>query len=220
MTTEEYAPGRHADLYGDPADPVALVWHGLQADSRAAVRPLAERIAGHGVHVVAADWNARAADRGRGDLLGSAEFARQRGGGALVVVGWSMGGAAAAALTFRASELGVPVRHTVCLAGAFTAPDPFTGAGLDVPDGPATPFLLLHGTADDVVPPSVSTDFAASLRAAGWDVTVGLLDTDHGAIAGAVYDAAADRYDPAEDAASLATAATVAERIAQAVLGA
>jgi hypothetical protein len=43
------------------------------------------------------------------------------------------------------------------------------------------------------------------------------LDTDHGAIAGARYDPAADRYRAAEDPPTLAVASDVADRIAAVV---
>lgn len=100
MRTVEYAPGRRADVFGHAAHPTILLWHGMQTDARAAVRPLAGLLAGHGAAVVAPDWNSHADDGGRADLLGSLEYTRKRVGGAdIVLVGWSLGGAAAAALT-------------------------------------------------------------------------------------------------------------------------
>lgn len=124
MKTFEYAPGRSVDLYGETGAPVVLLWHGMQTDSRAAVRPLAERVAEHGYAVLAADWNSHAADNGRSDLLTSARYAAEQpgAGDGLIVVGWSMGRAAAAGLTFGAVGYGVRIAHTVCLAGAFMAP--------------------------------------------------------------------------------------------------
>ena len=169
VNTVEYAPGRRADVFGEAPAPTALLWHGTQTDSRAAVRRLAEAIAGHGICVVAPDWDSHAADRGRADLLRSAEFAYSRGGGGgLVVIGWSLGGVAAAGLTFRAPEFNVRVAQTICLGGAFMMNDPISGGPVleGIPDdAPQAPFTLLSGNADDVVPTSVSTDFAASLRA-------------------------------------------------------
>ncbi|MCK0174172.1 dienelactone hydrolase family protein [Mycolicibacterium sp. F2034L] len=217
MQTHEYAPGRSADLYGDPGRPTVLLWHGMQTDSRAAVRPLAERIAARGHRVVAPDWNSHADDRGRSDLLASARFAADQAGGdgALVVVGWSMGGAAAAGLTLAADRHGVPVARAVTLGGAFMAPDPLSGARLGdaPPSGDPVPMLLLHGSGDDVVPASSSSEFAAVLRGYGWPVEFVELAADHGDIAGARYDAAADRYEPADDPAALAVADDVAARI-------
>ena len=53
MDVVEYAPGRRADVYGGAPDPVALLWHGTQTDSRAAVRVLAQALAERGICVVA-----------------------------------------------------------------------------------------------------------------------------------------------------------------------
>ena len=217
MTTIEYAPGRHADVFAEHELPTVLLWHGMQTDSRAAVAPLAERIAGHGMCVVAADWNSHADDGGRADLLASVEFAQHRSQEGLILVGWSMGGLAAAGVTLEASRLGVHLMHTVCLAGAFGARDPISGGPLThIPlgAGAGTPFTLLHGTADDVVPVEASRSFAARLHEIDWPVQVVELDTDHGAIAGAVYDAQADRYDPADDDETVRVATDVAARIA------
>ncbi len=217
METVEYAPGRWADVFGGPPDPVALLWHGTQTDSRAAVRGLAEAIAGHGICVVAPDWNSHAADRGRADLLGSVQFAQGRAEGhGLMVIGWSLGGAAAAGLTLRAPEFNVSVAQTICLGGAFMVDDPISGHPvLDrVADGAArAPFTLLSGNADDVVPTSVSIEFAAALRAIDWPVEVVELDADHGSIAGARYDPDLDRYEPADDPATRAVVDQVAARI-------
>lgn len=219
METVEYAPGRKADLYGEPSHPTVLLWHGMQTDARASVGVLAELVAGHGLYVVASDWNSHADDRGRSDLLASLDFARGSGAGAetLVLVGWSMGGLAAADLTVHAHRLGIDLTHTVCLAGAFMAAGPISGLhvtdGLSVADT-GTPFTLLHGAADDVVPPSASTEFGQALRAAGWPVEVAMLDADHASIAGAALDPVADAYLPATDGATREVAAGVAARIA------
>ncbi|MGB3356783.1 MAG: esterase [Mycobacterium sp.] len=222
METQEYAPGRAVDLYGEMSEPTVLLWHGMQTDARAAVRPLAERLAERRFGVVVPDWNSHAADGGRSDLLNSAAFARRFTGAAdgLGLVGWSMGGLAAAGLTLHATEFDIPLTHTVCLGGAFIAKDPISG-GLLL-DGPApgcvgSPITLLHGVDDDVVPVTSSREFAAALGQVGWPVDVVEIDTDHGAIAGARYDAALDCYLPAEDAPTLAVAAEVAALIAGAL---
>lgn len=217
MDTTEYAPGRAVDVFGAPGRPTVLLWHGMQTDARAAVRPLADMIAGHGPAVLAPDWNSHAADGGRGDLLASAAFARERAGAAdTVLVGWSLGGAAAAAMALGSVGSELRPAHTVTLGGAFSAPDPLTGRPLTdlVPDRPDGPLLLLHGRVDDVVPVSVSRDFAAHLTRIGQPVRLAELDTDHAAIAGARYDATSDRYLPAEDPDALAITGVVAAQIA------
>lgn len=212
--TVEYSPGRSADIYGDPAQRTVLMWHGAQTDSRAAMRPLAERVHAHGLSIVLADWDSHAEDRGRSDLLASAEFARKHSGdGPLVVVGWSMGGLAAAGLAVHAQDFGVA--HTVCLAGAFMVPDPVSGSPLPAElNGVPASFTLLHGAHDDVIPSSASREFASTLERNGWPVSCVVLEADHGSIAGATYDAAADRYSPATDPATLSVATDVAARIA------
>ncbi|MGW0161316.1 alpha/beta fold hydrolase [Mycobacterium sp. NPDC003323] len=217
MDTVEYTAGRFADLYGGSSATTALLWHGTQTDSRAAVRNLAERIAERGVSVIVPDWDSHAPDGGRSDLLASAAFARDRAAdGRLVVIGWSLGGVAAAGLTLRAAELNIPVTHTVCLGGAFWADDPISGGPVQsgAPSGAVpTPFTLLTGDADDVVPASASIEFAAELRVIGWSAEVMELRADHGSIAGARYDAAADRYEAADDPQTHAVADAVAEMI-------
>jgi predicted esterase len=223
METVEYAPGRLADLFGEPIRPMALLWHGMQSDARAAVRPLAELLARHGIRVVVPDWNSHAADGGRQDLLASVSFAVERNANpdGLVLVGWSMGGLAAAGLTIQADRLKVPLIHTVCLAGAFAARDPISGGHLNEglsAEAIGAPFTLLHGVMDDVVPVAASRAFAASLEQVGWPVEIVELATDHGAIAGARYEPNADRYSAAEDPQTQLVASDVADRIA-AVIG-
>jgi dienelactone hydrolase len=223
MQTVEYAAGRLADVYGEPAAGTVLLWHGQQPNARTSVRSLAELVAGHGLGVVAPDWDSSAADGGRADLLGSVHFTRERvdDPDGLVLVGWSMGGLAAAALTIRAPQSGVAFAHTVCLAGAFMVPDPIFN---ELPEAQlrstavSTPFTLLHGVADQVIPVSVAHDFAAALQQADCPVQVVELAADHGSIAGAAYDPVAGRYHYATDPKSLAVAADVAAHIADAAL--
>jgi dipeptidyl aminopeptidase/acylaminoacyl peptidase len=219
METVEYAPARLADVSGEPAQRTVLLWHGQQADARTAVRPLAELLVGHGLGVVVPNWNSHAADGGRADLLRSVRFARERVADpdALVLVGWSMGGVAAAGLTIQAQRADVDFAHTVCLAGAFTVTDPIFGrvpATQLKPEGRRRPFTLLHGRSDDVIPVAATREFASALRRSEWPVEVVELPADHGSIAGARYDTNADRYAAADDPETLAVAADVAARIA------
>jgi predicted esterase len=220
MRTVEYASGRLADVFGDTTQRMVLMWHGAQTNARVTMGPLARRVADHGLAVVVPDWDSHADDRGRADLLRSLEFARKGSANPdeMVLVGWSLGGVAAAGVTVHAGRFGVRFSHTVCLAGAFMVHDPISGEQLpsDLPGRAASPFILLHGVADDVVPVTASHAFATTLRQAGWPVEVAELDTDHGAIAGATYDSVNDRYLPGDDPQTLDTAADVAHRIATA----
>jgi dienelactone hydrolase len=131
----------------------------------------------------------------------------------LALVGWSLGGVAAAGLTVHAQQHGVQLGHTVCLAGAFTARDPICGGHvaleLSRPAG-RSPFTLLHGVADDVVPIGASRRFASTLERNGWPVEFVELGADHGAIAGAAYDAGAHGYSATDDATTLSVATEVA----------
>jgi dienelactone hydrolase len=129
METLEYAPGRMVDLVGDRSRRTVLLWHGQQANARTAVRPLAEMVAAHGMAVVVPDWDSHGDDGGHADLLDSVRFARERAEDPdnLVLVGWSLGGAAAAGLTAQASRYGVRFACTICLAGPFMVPEPITG---------------------------------------------------------------------------------------------
>jgi dipeptidyl aminopeptidase/acylaminoacyl peptidase len=208
-----------ADVFGDSSRPTVLLWHGMQTDARAAVGPLAGMLADRGAAVVAPDWNSHADDGGRGDLLRSLDFARNFAGQAdgIVLVGWSMGGCAAAGVTLDAQRLGLALAHTVCLAGAFMVPDPISGrrpADMLSASRVGAPFTLLHGLADDSVPVEASREFAAGLRQVGWPVELVELQADHGSIAGADYDPVADRYEPATGGRALEVAAEVADRIA------
>lgn len=223
MNSVEYAPGRWADVLGEPAQPTALLWHGTQTDSRAAVRPLAAALAERGMGVIAPDWDSHAPDGGRADLLQSVGFARRRvGAAALTLIGWSLGGAAAAGLALRAHDSGVPVARAVCLGGAFMVADPISGGPpLDgvAPAASRPPLHLFVGTRDDVVPASAATEFAAGLRALDWPVEIVEFDADHGSIAGARYDPQRDRYEPTDDPATRAIVRRVAARISDVVLG-
>jgi dienelactone hydrolase len=217
----EYAPGRLADVLGEPSQPTALLWHGTQTDSRTAVRLLAEALAERGMGVIAPDWDSHAPDGGRADLLQSVSFARRRvGAAALTLIGWSLGGAAAAGLALRAHDFGVSVARAVCLGGAFMVADPISGRPpLDgvAPAATRPPLHLFVGTRDDVVPASAATEFAAGLRAVDWPVEIVEFTADHGSIAGARYDPRRDRYEPADDPATRAIVADVAGRITDVV---
>ena len=131
--------------------------------------------------------------------------------------GMVAGGAAAAGLTIHAARFDIVLTHTVCLAGAFTLREPISG-GRATDDlsahGGRSPFTLLHGVADDVIPVEVSRTFASRLQDIGWPIRVIELPADHGSIAAADYDPAASRYWPTQDPEKRVVAAVVASHIA------
>jgi len=221
LQTVEYAAGRLADVVDRPSHTTVLLWHGQQADARGSVRRLAKLVADHGLGVVVPDWDSYADDGGRDDLLRSVHFARERVDhpDGLILVGWSMGGVAAAGVTIHAQRLGLRFAHTVCLAGAFMVRDPIVGripaTELDSGARP-TPFTLLHGIHDRVIPTTVTHEFASALRQHEWPVKVAELPADHGSIAGAVYDGITHAYRAADDPQTLAVAVDVAAHIADA----
>ncbi len=223
METHEYAPGRFVDVHAGVGRGHVLLWHGRQPDMRSAVAPLSGLIAARGPTVHAADWNSHADDAGRSDLLRSFRFVRETAEAegadpdSLVLVGWSLGGTAAAGLTLHARKLGVSVAHTVCLAGGFPAPDPISGVHLTgrLPSSKSpSGFTLFHGIADDVVPVAASRAFGQQLAQSGWPVEVVELPTGHGGIAGAELDPTGDGYQAATDEKTIAVATEVAGRIA------
>jgi predicted esterase len=183
---------------------------------------LAALVTERGPTVVVPDWNSEAEDGGRADLLRSLRFTRDIVEAAghhpdsVVLVGWSLGGTAAAGLTIHARRLGVGVARTVCLAGGFVAPDPISGDVLNgrLPTTPdPSPFTLIHGIADDIAPVAMSRAFAQVLEQSQWPVELLELPTEHFGIVGAAYDAAHDTCHPATDETTLALVAGVADLI-------
>lgn len=222
MDTVEYAPGQPADVHPGSGEGHVLLWHGRGPNERAVLATLAGLVAERGPTVVVPDWNSENEDGGRADLLRSLRFTREiveadgDDPGSLVLVGWSLGGTAAAGLTIHARRLGVAVSRTVCLAGGFVAPDPISG---DVLTGslPTTthpsPFTLIHGIADDIAPVAMSRAFAQALELAHWPVELLELPTEHFGIVGTAHDDARDTCFPATDEKTLGVVDEVAGRI-------
>ena len=222
METLEYAPGRLADVHRGTGDGHVLIWHGRGPNERGVLATLAGLVAARGPTVVVPDWSSEAEDGGRADLLRSMRLTREQieahGGDpdSLVLVGWSLGGTAAAGLTINARRLGVGVAGTVTLAGGFVAPDPISGepltGSLPTTDDPS-PFTIIHGIADDVAPVSMSRAFAQALELARWPVELVELPTDHAGIVGTAFDDAQELCLAATDEKTIAVAAEVAGRI-------
>ncbi|MGI9084676.1 MAG: alpha/beta hydrolase [Aeromicrobium sp.] len=193
METVDYARGRSVDVHPGTGAGHVLLWHGRGPNERGVLVTLAGLVADRGPTVIVPDWSSESDDGGRADLLRSLRFARETVEAAgedpdsVVLVGWSLGGTAAAGLTIHARRLGVGIAHTVCLAGGFTAPDPISGVLLtgSLPHGESrSPFTLIHGVADDISPVAATHAFAQSLQLAEWPVEVVELPTDHVGIVG------------------------------------
>jgi predicted esterase len=222
VETLEYAPGRPADVYAGSGPGDVLLWHGRGPNERGVLATLAGLVADRGPTVIVPDWSSEAEDGGRADLLRSLRFTRERveaqgdDPDSLVLVGWSLGGTAAAGLTINARRLGVGVAGTVTLAGGFVASDPISGepltGHLPTTDDPS-PFTLIHGIADDVAPVSMSRAFAQALELAQWPVELVELPTDHAGIVGTTFDDAREHCLPATDKKTIAVATDVADRI-------
>ena len=221
METVEYAPGRLADVHAGSTAGHVLLWHGRGPNERGVLTTLATLVAERGPTVVVPDWNSEADDGGRADLLRSLRFTRdivEKGADdpdSLVLVGWSLGGTAAAGLTIHARRLGVGVARTVCLSGGFVAPDPISGGvlGGHLPSPDPSPFTLIHGIADDIAPVAMSRAFAQVLEQSQWPVELVELPTEHFGIVGTSYDEASDACFPATDEPTLAVVTAVADRI-------
>jgi predicted esterase len=208
-----YGHGQALDTYTPPdaaQAPVVLLWHGVGANQRDVLEPLARTTAALGVTVLVPDWQSGTADGGRAQLLASLSFTRRRvaesGGddGGIVLAGWSRGGKAAAGLAINPAAVhGWQPSAVVCLGSGFKNPAPTTGSSVltDLTQTTAAPvpFWLVHGTKDPVVDISQSREFAALLARRGWPVHLEEVPTDHAGVVMAHYDPQIERVRPATD---------------------
>lgn len=194
--TVEYLSGRFADTYGAPGSPPVLLWHGSGPNERHVLRPLAEAIAAAGRFVVVPDWDSTSTDRGRADLLGSLDFVLGLGVGRISVVGWSLGGTAAAGV---AAQGAAGIDRVVTLAGGFETDDPISASPLrpPYPNGAERPeIVIMHGTLDDIVPVSEGRAAARGFESAGWRMRLLELPVDHAGIVGTRFDQGAGECVP------------------------
>lgn len=99
----------------------------------------------------------------------------------------------------------------VTLAGSFDE-SPITGRSLDHPDVDPVPCLIVHGTADPVVPIGRSRRFASLLTGRGWPVRSLEPETDHAGVIGTEYRPGLGRCIPTGDpGAQLAVQAAAGE---------
>jgi dipeptidyl aminopeptidase/acylaminoacyl peptidase len=197
---------QNAELFlpaGDGPFPLVAVLHGgwwqaRRTRSKLYLRPLAADLVGHGFAVLNAEY--RRVGNGGGwpatfdDARAVVALAREQPEAARVAI---LGHSAGAQLAlYAAAETDVDAVVTLAAPSDLEArPGPeviglMGGSPADVPERYAAgspirrvplgvPVLLVHGTADDVVPPQRSRDFAAAARAAGDDVTLLEPGADH-----------------------------------------
>jgi acetyl esterase/lipase len=203
-----YGPHRdqNAELFlpaGDGPFPLVVVLHGgwwqaRRTRTKLYTRPLSADLVRHGFAVLNAEY--RRVGGGGGwpatfdDARGIVALAREQPEAAgVAVLGHSAGGQLA---LYAGAEGGVGAVVALAAPSDLEArPGPETralmgGAPSAVPDRYAlgnpirripigVPLLLVHGTADETVPPRRSRDFTAAARAAGDDVTLVEPVADH-----------------------------------------
>lgn len=222
--TMEYAPARLIDVYGERSPNTLLLWHGRGPDERDVLGTLATLVASRGVRVLVPDWDSTKPDGGRADLLRSVKFAREYDAepdAQLVLGGWSLGGTAAASLAVNARRLGLDHISAVCLAGAFRATDPLSGAPFaSIVPSPRRPgsIRLIHGTKDDIAVIEGAREFVTTLHRAGWHTHLIELSTDHAGIVGTEFDVDRTRCLPSVDPAVTEAAEIVADVLVEAAL--
>jgi len=223
--TVDYALGKPVDVHvpgGVTGVPVVLLWHGSGPDERDALAPLAGELAARGVLVVVPDWQSDDAAAGVDQLLASIAFARDRSGafggdpGRVVVAGWSLGASAAAWVGLHPGAFGgwTPTA-VVGLGGSYTESpfgDVFAGAGAGTDAGRRA--VLVHGTADHLVPVEQSAEAAERLVRLGWAARLHRVGTDHAGVIGTVYDRDRRRCVPTEDPVRVGVRARVAGLVA------
>jgi predicted esterase len=218
----DYGLGQLLDIY-EPERPrgsvAVLLWHGRGPNERDVLEPLAHRIAAFGVMTIVPDWSCDDGGIGRHHLTASLSFthdlAASLGVGRVVVAGWSLGANAGLDVVLLSTILGAwrPTAF-IGLAGGFDE-SPFRVQGpYGVEVDPSVPVLLIHGSADEVVPVGRGRVTCEALLRAGWTTTLREVETDHAGVIGTIYDPAAQRCVPTDDPARQALLTTVARWMA------
>lgn len=232
---EEYRPGRLVEVLrpaGSQDAPVLLLWHGSGPDERDALIPLAAAVAAFGPVVLVPDWRSDDPNVGADELLASIEFtasnASELGGdpSRVVLAGWSLGANAAADIALHPDIAGGwHPTGVVGLGGGYdrtlfsrrrTKRDPMAG---DAVEGAGRPALLIHGTADSLIPLDRSVLGADVLVEAGWRVDLVPVATDHAGVIGTKYDRVRKRCVPSDEPARVTALASVAREVARLALG-
>lgn len=147
----------------EPIPPCVVFSHGQDGEPWGAkIVAMAQVAKRHGLRVESVDYRGMADPAARVEKL--LAFCRQLPG-SLLLVGSSMGGHVAAAVSSRVATSGM-----FLLAPAFFMP----GYEQYTPQPAACPIEIVHGWNDDIVPPQNSIRFAQLYKA-----TLHLLDSDH-----------------------------------------
>ena len=232
MRSEPYTSGKLLDVHvPDGLDvqspdrrtdvPVVLAWHGSGPDERDALAPLAGELAARGVLVLVPDWQSDDVGPGCDQLLASVAFARTeaRALGAdperIVLAGWSLGANAAVHLGLHPGAVdGWSPSAFVGLGGSYAGspfgPDLFAGSAA----APGRRMLLIHGSADTLVPAARSVEAAGRLVGLGWAARLRQVGTDHAGVIGTVYDRVRHRCVPTEDPIRAVVRGVVADLVA------
>jgi dienelactone hydrolase len=222
----DYSNGRLFDFY--EAGPTrgsaaALLWHGSGANERDVLGPMAEQLAIRKVSAIVPDWDTADRDGARDQLMASIAHARRTCGlleiAQLALIGWSLGANAGLDFLMKTSAFAswLPSGF-VGLAGSFNG-SAFSadGPGHDL-ESTSTPILLIHGTADEVVPVESSRRVADELMSLGCSVELREIDTDHAGVIGMIFDQDRHRCVETSQPERLRTLATVSDWIADFVL--
>jgi len=231
---EEYRTGRLVEVLrpaGSHGATVVLLWHGSGPDERDALVPLATAVAAYGPVVLLPDWRSDDLKVGADELVASIEFTAGRatdlGGdpGRVVLAGWSLGASAAADVAMHPDIAdGWRPMGVVGLGGGYDR-TPFAGrwTGRDAMDGDAAdgagrPALLIHGTADNLIPLDRSVFATDVFGDAGWRVVFRQVDTDHAGVIGTEYDRVLKRCVPSDEPSRATVLASVAREVARLTL--
>jgi len=222
----EYSNGRLLDFYradSTRGSAAAVLWHGSGANERDVLSSLAEQLASRNVSAIVPDWDPADRNFAQHQLLDSIANARQTCDrleiAQLALIGWSLGANAALDFLMNSATIeGWLPSGFVGLAGGFNG-SPFSADrrshGLE---STTTPILLIHGSADEVVPVESSRRIAEELVSLGCRVELREIDTDHAGVIGTIFNQDRHRCVGTNQPERMRTLVTVSDWIAEFVL--
>jgi predicted esterase len=215
------------DIYEPEPSPGAaavLLWHGSGGNERDVLEPLAGQIAAAGLTTLVPDWRSDDGGRGRHHLTASLAFTRDlceaHNIGRVVLAGWSLGANAGLDVVLLSTILGgwCPAAF-VGISGGFDE-SPYHRRDAYGPSvDPSIPLLLIHGSADEVVPIARARIAFEALLRAGWEIDLREVETDHAGAIGMAYSPTDHRCVPTDDPARQELLTTIAGWIADVALG-